>query len=155
MAFYGDPRGDNGSYDPVWAAENLVHVACPWQLHMDEIPIPHITIHKKCAESLERILNTVWEKMGKSQEAIDKAGYSVFSGSFNFRCIRGSSMISMHSFGAAIDWDAPENPMSHNHNIPHKFTDQSPLIEAFKAENWRWGGDYHGRVDYMHVEACC
>ena len=152
-AFYGNPRGANGSYSPAWAADNLTHVACPWQLHMDAIPIPRITIHKKLAESLTRVLGNTWDKMGKSQDAINKAGFSVFSGSFNFRCIRGSSMISMHSYGGAIDWDAPENPMGFG-ALKHLFTDATPLIAEFKAEFWRWGGDYSHRVDYMHVEGC-
>lgn len=153
LEFYGDPRGARGSYSPAWAAENLAHVAAPWQLHMGKIPIPHITIHKKCAESLTRILAVTWDKIGRSQELADKLGYSQFSGSFNYRCIRGESVMSMHSFAAAIDWDAPDNPMSLNHEIAHKLTDASPLIVAFKDEGWRWGGDYNGRVDFMHVEA--
>ena len=152
-SFYGNPRGLNGSYSPAWARDNLATVTCPWQLHMGETPIPHITIHKKCAGSLERVLAATWLKMGQSQEAIDKGGFSQFSGSFNFRCIRGHSVISMHAYGAAIDWDAPENPMGFG-ALKHLFTDATPLIAEFKTEGWRWGGDYHGRVDYMHVEAC-
>lgn len=152
-AFYGNPRGDNGSYNPEWASENLAHVACPWALHMGDIPISHITIHKKCAASLERVLAATWERMGKSQSAMDKAGFSLFSGSFNYRCIRGASVISMHSYAGAIDWDAGQNPMGYG-AIKHLFTDTTPIIEEFKKEFWRWGGDYHGRRDYMHVEAC-
>lgn len=153
LSFYGDPRGDNGSFSAAWALDNLVHVPCPWTLHMGEVPIPHIAIHKLCAESLGRVLLNTWDRMGRSQSNVDKAGFSVFSGSFNYRCIRGSSVISMHAFGAAIDWDASDNPMGFG-KLGHKFTDGTPLIAAFKEEGWRWGGDYHGRVDYMHVEAC-
>jgi hypothetical protein len=59
----------------------------------------------------------------------------------------------MHAYGAAIDWDAPDNPMGFG-NLHHRLTDDDPLIAAFKAELWRWGGDYCARHDYMHVEAC-
>ena len=154
VEFYGNPRGEGGGYSPAWASENLVHVHCPWQLHMGiHQPIPFVTIHKLCSESLGRILATTWAAIGKSQDEADARGYSVFSGSFNFRPIRGSSSISMHAFGAAIDWDAPENPMGYG-NLRHRFTDEDPLIKAFKDDGWRWGGDYCSRKDYMHVEAC-
>lgn len=153
-AFYGNPRAHGGSYDVRWARDNLVHVHCPWQLHMGpHQPVPFVTIHRKCAESVRRVLAHVWERIGKSQEAAAAHGYAVFSGSFNFRPIRGSHHLSMHAYGAAIDWDAPDNPMGYG-NLRHRFTDEDPLIAAFKAEGWRWGGDYCSRHDYMHVEAC-
>jgi hypothetical protein len=153
-AFYGNPRAHGGGYDIDWARDHLVHVQCPWQLHMGlHQPVPFITIHAQCADSLTRVLAQVWAAIGKSQEAANGRGYSVFSGSFNFRPIRGSAQISMHAYGAAIDWDAPDNPMGYG-NLHHRFTDSDPLIAAFKAEGWRWGGDYCSRHDYMHVEAC-
>lgn len=151
--FYGDPRGNHGAYSAEWAHENLVHVPCPWQIHMGEAPVPFILIHRKCAESLHRVLWKTWDAMGQSQANINKAGFGVFSGSFNYRCIRGATAISMHAFGAAIDWDAPDNPMGFG-NLKHRFSDATPLIANFKEEGWRWGGDYHGRHDFMHVEAC-
>lgn len=152
--FYGNPRAPGGSYDPAWARGNLQHIQCPWQLHMGiHQPVPFITIHRKCADSLVRVLAATWAAIGYSQEAADARGYSVFSGSFNFRPIRGRTEISMHAYGAAIDWDAPDNPMGTG-NLHHRFSDDDPLIAAFKAEGWRWGGDYCSRHDYMHVEAC-
>ena len=151
--FYGNPRGANGSYSPIWARVNLVHVSCPWALHMGpHQPIPFIMIHHKCADSLARIIDKAWNEIGKSQDEANARGYSVFSGSFNFRPIRGAQELSMHAYGAAIDWDAPDNPMGYG-NLRHKFTDDDPLILAFKAEGWRWGGDWCGRKDPMHVQA--
>lgn len=151
--FYGNPRGEGGGYSPSWAQENLVHVPCPWQLHMGiHQPIPYITIHVKCEQSLTRILDSVWETIGKSQDEANARGYSVFSGSFNFRPIRGMATLSMHAYGCAIDWDAPDNPMGYG-NLRHRFTDADPLIAAFKAEGWVWGGDWCGRHDFMHVQA--
>jgi hypothetical protein len=29
----------------------------------------------------------------------------------------------------------------------------SDVVVLFKQEGWRWGGDYHGRKDWMHFEA--
>jgi hypothetical protein len=149
-AFYGNPRG-SGSYDPAWARENLTHVHCPWALHMGEIPIPSIVINRKVAASLERALARVWDEVGQSEAKIRELRYDVFSGSFVYRSKRGASSLSMHAYGAAIDWDAPDNQM---HARRHLFTDESPLIRAFKIEGLVWGGDWDGDgVDAMHVQA--
>lgn len=150
-AFYGNPRGLNGSYNPAWAKQNLTHVHCPWPLHMGAIQIPAITIHKKCAASLERVLARVWDELGRDQAKIRELRYDVFSGSFVYRLKRGGSSLSMHAYACAIDFDAPDNQM-HAHR--HIFTDDSPLIRAFKAEGWVWGGDWDDDgVDAMHVQA--
>ena len=118
---------------------------------MGAIPIPSIVIHKKCAASLERALARVWVELGKSELKIREFRYDVFSGSFAYRAKRGASSLSMHAYGAAIDWDAPDNQM---HSIRHLFTNESPLIRAFRAEGWIWGGDWSDSgVDAMHVQA--
>lgn len=149
-SFYGNPRG-SGAYNSSWARSNLTHVHCPWPLHMGEIPVPSIVIHRKCAASLERALAKVWSEVGKSESSIRELRYDVFSGSFAYRAKRGASSLSMHAYGAAIDWDAPDNQM---HSARHLFAEDSPLIRAFKAEGWVWGGDWSGPgVDAMHVQA--
>ncbi len=118
---------------------------------MGEIPIPSIVIHKKCAASLQRVLTRVWTETGKSESRIRDLRYDVFSGSFVYRTKRGGTSLSMHAYGAAVDWDAPDNQM---HATSHLFTDDSLLIRAFKDEGWVWGGDWRGfGVDAMHVQA--
>ena len=149
-AFYGNPRGVS-SYNVNWARENLVHVHVPWPLHMDAIHIPAITIHKKCAESLSRVLAAIWKECGESEAKIHELRYDVFSGSFVFRAKRGASSLSMHAYGAAIDFDAPDNQM---HATKHLFHDDSIIVRAFKNEGWIWGGDWSGSgVDAMHFQA--
>lgn len=149
-AYYGNPRGA-GSYNPAWAKAHLTRVHCPWPLHMGEIPIPSIVIHRRCAASLERVLARIWSEAGESDARIRALRYDVFSGSFAYRTKRGATSLSMHAYGAAIDWDAPDNEM---HSARHLFTSDSPLIRAFKEEGWTWGGDWSGSgVDAMHVQA--
>jgi len=143
--FYGNPADSN------WIHNNTVYVTCPWTLHMGSTTLNHILINKKCADSLTRVLNNVWDAVGKSQDAIAKLHYDQYDGSYNFRPIRGGSMLSMHSFAAAIDWDAGENAQ---HSMHHLFQDDSLLIVKFKEESWIWGGDWSpGSIDAMHVQA--
>lgn len=146
LAFYGDPR--QGS----WLQANTIAVPCPWPLRMGNLTIPKILIHKKCAESLARVLNNVWDAAGKSLATIQTLRYDRYDGSYNLRNIRGSaSALSMHAFAAAIDWDAADNAQ---HAQKHLFQDDSLLVVKFKEEGWIWGGDWSpGSIDAMHVQA--
>lgn len=130
---------------------NLTLLPCPWQLTYLGLPVAGITINKNCADSLRRVLEYVWELCDEDQDKINSLHYNRFSGSYNDRNIRGGSSPSMHSYGAAIDWDDQENQQHSQH---HVFTRESPLIAAFLQEGWIWGGDWSpGSIDAMHVQA--
>jgi len=146
LSFYGDPRAPN------WLQDNTTAVPCPWPLRMGELSLSYITIHKKCADSLARVLSAIWEATGKSLGTIRQLRYDQYDGSYNLRLIRGSAVaMSMHAFAAAIDWDAADNEQ---HSRRHLFQDDSLLVVKFKEENWIWGGDWSpGSVDAMHVQA--
>jgi hypothetical protein len=67
---------------------------------------------------------------------------------FANRAIRGSNKPSNHSWGLAVDINAPANPMT-----DHLVTDMPGwLPELWKSKRFRWGGDYRGRKDAMHYE---
>lgn len=145
ISFYGDPRQLG------WLHDNTVDVPCPWPLWMGKIELNKILIHKKCAESLTRVLGAVWDAVGHDAAKIHALRYDVYDGSYNFRPMRGGQAWSMHSFACAIDWDAEDNPF---HSTRHRFTDQDLLIVKFKEEGWTWGGDWSpGSVDGMHTQA--
>lgn len=118
---------------------------------MGKIHIPHILIHKKCAESLVKVLNNIWEAVGYDTAKIAALRYDQYDGSYNLRVMRGGAALSMHSYACAIDWDAADNTF---HSQKHLFTDQSLLVVKFKEEGWVWGGDWSpGSIDAMHVQA--
>ena len=144
-AFYGKP----GS--PGWVAAHLVDVQCPWTLHMGKVPQHHIQIHKLCGPSLTRVLVWVWDICGKDEEKIAALRYDRFSGSYNYRPMRGGSALSMHAYGAAIDWDDADNAQ---HSRKHLFTANSPLIKAFLDESWEWGGNWPHRRNARPGRAC-
>ena len=67
---------------------------------------------------------------------------------FANRAIRGTDRPSNHSWGLAVDLNAPANPMS-----AQLVTDMPPsMVELWKSKQFRWGGDYRGRKDAMHYE---
>lgn len=143
-SFYGVPS------DTGWYAANMVKVICPWKLYYGTTQVD-IAIHKKCADSLARVLAATWDAVGQDYDTIQALRYDRYSGSYNYRPMRTVAELSMHSFGCAIDWDAPDNPQ---HQAKHLFTDASPLIVKFKEEGWIWGGDWSpNSLDAMHVQA--
>jgi hypothetical protein len=141
IAFYGDP------YKPNFMA-NLTHVICPWTFS----PTGHniIISHKKCSDSLTKVLNNVWADIGKSQDNAHKLGYDIFDGSYVVRPMRGGSAISMHSFGVAFDFDAAANQQ---HSLKHLFQHNTPLVDRFLEEGAIWGGDWSpSSIDSMHFQ---
>ncbi len=136
-------------------AASLVTVHCPWLLTVEGTHTQNITIHSKCAASLTRVLNYIWNhpSIGQSQDKINAFGYNVFDGSYNPRNIAGTSTPSVHSYAAAMDWNAAANPQ-HAPLSQTKFKEDSLIVFAFKAEGWIWGGDWSpASIDAMHVQA--
>ncbi len=150
-SFYGNPRGGAGHASGRWEAQNLVRYKPPWQMYYEGKPIVGITIHKKCLDSLSRVFDRAWEMYGKSQAEIEKHHLHQFSGSYAYRNIRGSSRLSMHAYGIAIDIAAELNalgkPYDPKRGLPMEF------VRLFEAEGWTWGGRWKGRPDAMHFQA--
>lgn len=79
-------------------------------------------------------------------------------GGYLWRAIAGTSRLSVHSFGIAIDigtresdywlWEknkAPDKPIAYRNRIPQ------PIVDAFEAERFIWGGQWY-HYDTMHFE---
>lgn len=144
MRFYGHP-----------GRVALANVVVPWHMVYNEPPhqtIPHFLMHVKVAATTTRVLQNIWDHYDHSQHAIEQIGMHLWGGAYVARRIRGSPRWSMHAWGAAVDFDPDHNEMSYLPHAPHRMA--QPVIDAFKAEGARWGGDYRGRKDFMHFEYC-
>jgi hypothetical protein len=138
--------------EPGWTSQWLVPIATPFQMHMDEIPIKSIKVNRIAAASLSRVLTNIWNACGHNINTVNKCGCGVYSGCWAVRPIRGGRSPSMHSFGLAIDINAPANGLAEpvSRTI---FKPDSLVVKAFKQEGWVWGGDWRGRRDAMHFQA--
>lgn len=134
-SFYGDSEAA--------IRAQLVTVHVPWLMNGKT---QTIEVHRKCADSLTRIVNYIWEYCGKSQDKIHEFGYDIFDGSFNWRYIAGTQTPSVHSYGAAVDFNAAANPIRN----PGKFKPESLIVHAFTQEGWIWLGP---TFDPMHFQA--
>jgi hypothetical protein len=87
---------------------------------------------------------------------------------FNGRFVAGSSVWSQHAFGRAIDVDPLENPEIRDGKVypttagryadralslPGTIVAGGPVVRAFAAVGWGWGGWWHSPRDYQHFSA--
>lgn len=133
----------------------LVKVRCPWELRLDwdlATTTRTISIHEKLKDSLEKILQAVFDHYGL--EGIKKHGLDRYGGSFNCRKKRGStSSWSTHAWGIAIDWFPSRNKLkwdSHKASLAHP--DLDFWWETWEKEGWVSLGRKENR-DWMHVQA--
>lgn len=87
------------------------------------------------------------------------------SSAFNFRLIDGTSALSQHALGRAIDINPLQNPWLRGGRVdpvagqayidrtqlrPGMIVRPGPVLEAFERAGWRWGGDVVDAPDYHH-----
>ncbi len=88
------------------------------------------------------------------------------SSAFNFRYIAGTTELSQHAFGRAIDLNPVENPWRRPGSIvpaagrafadlrdirPGMIGRPGPVVAVFDELGWEWGGDWlHASYDH-HV----
>ncbi len=82
---------------------------------------------------------------------------------FNYRYISGTSKLSNHALGRAIDINPLQNPFikdgitqpkdaAYDAEKPGTITADSFIVEFLKDKGWLWGGDWGDRKDYQHFE---
>jgi len=139
VEFFGDPHFASGSVDSRWEQASMILVR--------DLPgVPKLYCHRLIVEPLR-------EALVESQ----KLGYRPTTiGCFAPRAKRGSSQLSLHTFGAAVDLDAATNPLALNcpAGDPRRdnFTIPREVIAAWKKIGWFWGGDFMTRFDPMHFQ---
>lgn len=137
-AFYGEP-GDES---------NLVRIEFPYRMLYGGKAVSSTRVHKKCAESLLRVLERIKGRFNDAPDIVDEA--TDFGGVFNFRKKRGGNTYSLHAWGAAIDLDADDNTF--RDPWPQKADMPLEIMEEFAREGWK-GLGWHSGYDSMHYEA--
>lgn len=90
---------------------------------------------------------------------------------YDDRTVTGGTGRSQHAFGRAIDLNRAQNPMLRDGEAlvhpdeppyepgqwrpgedPYSIAPDGPVVRAFKARGWRWGGDFASCRDYQHFD---
>jgi hypothetical protein len=147
---------------PRWANEaevrsfftplKLVQIVPPYALRIKLSsgwkPLRTLTVHAKVAGSLSRILMEIKAHYQGDAAKIRAAGMDSCGGVYVDRPVTGGKRKSMHAYGAAIDLGVERNQLYTKGDMP------KAVVNIFKDEGARWGGDYTGRKDPMHFEFC-
>lgn len=88
---------------------------------------------------------------------------------FNCRAATGSTRWSEHAYGRAIDINPVQNPfvtasgrvlppegsahVRREPTTPGLIHEDGPVVAAFGAVGWRWGGHWSNGKDYQHFSA--
>ncbi len=86
------------------------------------------------------------------------------SSGFNFRVIEGTTKLSLHSLGRAVDINPLQNPVIYPQGIiapegavykpgqAGTMSGDHPVVQAFLERGWHWGGNFAQPKDYHHFE---
>ena len=118
--------------DPAWVAANI---------RTEQVPIlGSVTCHKVMLPQLRAALREVVE--ANLAHAIHPGEYA---GCYYPRFIAGSSSLSLHSFGIALDLNVPGNQRGTSGEM------NRAVVQIFKRWGFAWGGDWN-YTDPMHFE---
>ena len=162
--------GSGGPEGSSWYKANMTTVNLPFTLLYEEDddtvkPVKRCQFHVKAAPALVAALTAIWyharvevkKEVGydKTTEEYDVLTYNWlkdkgllnFGGTFNYRKIRGSEALSMHSYGIAIDMAPGANKLGQKTtSLPEWY------IDCFRDQGFFWGGDFESRKDPMHFQ---
>jgi len=153
--FYGTPDGDHdGVADRKWEDSNLSKVLPPYKMVLAwnvGQTVGSIRCHKKVALSLLSVLQKIHASYEGDQDLIQRDRMHLYGGAYNFRTMRGSTKLSVHAYGAAIDLDPSQNPLGKPWE-PGTGMIPKRVVDIFEDAGWQWGGRWH-RPDCQHFQA--
>jgi hypothetical protein len=134
--------------------------------------VGHLVIHRALAEEVREIFAILrgrsfpLEKM-KPISAYgwddDASMADNNTSAFNYRPIAGTTQLSNHAYGCAVDINPRLNPYvraADGATLPPgaryepiaRGTIIPSLAEVFKSRGWKWGGDWEDPKDWQHFE---
>lgn len=170
--------------DPVYPesqaiAEHIAAVEVEYIDDNDTLQRGIIEIHQSVAEDITAFFQTAFRLRFPLHKIAVSSDYqwddgmltkgNVTSG-FNYRFIKSTSRLSLHSYGLAFDVNPRLNPYIgfkngrtttdplgalYNTEVPGTLTPDHPLVTLMKSLGWEWGGDWtpeSGRIDYQHFQ---
>jgi len=118
--------------DPAWVAAHITTQSVPI--------LGNVTCNKLIFPQLTAALNEV-----QSRGLADKIHPSEYAGCYYPRFIAGTTSLSNHSFGLALDLNVPGNQRGTVGEMDRT------VVSIFKKWGFAWGGDWH-YTDPMHFE---
>jgi len=162
---FGNPANHDGTLNKAWEAANILVAEPPagWKLYYQNspgslIPVRGIAMHRLLKDSFTQVLTDIWDyaknQIGNNasddlvrnwlhDKRLDQTG-----GGFNYRKSSGNNtVLSLHAYGIAIDWDPAHNP----HQKPLTKTLPDWWFDIWSTHGWT-DGRHFNTPDPMHVQ---
>jgi len=139
--------------------------------------VGELVVHVRSADALVRVFERLFlarfpiERMRLVDEYgadDDRSMAANNTSAFNCRSATGSTRWSEHAYGSAVDVNPVQNPYvtrsgvsppagaaytARNAATPGLITRDGPVVAAFAAIGWGWGGSWSSGKDYQHFSA--
>lgn len=158
----------------------LRHLVIKYNDFNNEVQVGEIVCNEKIAADLLDIFEKLYKngyqlervQLIDEYEADDDASMAADNTScFNYRVVEGSTKLSYHAYGLAIDVNPFYNPYvqmrngalhidppgsepyaNREENFPYKIDENDLAYKLFKQHGFIWGGDWNNCKDYQHFE---
>jgi hypothetical protein len=161
---------------PVTVAE-LRYVTVGFRGFDGRVHTGELLVHRDVADDVVTVFSRLFaagypiEQMrvtSPAEAAAKPTGDGNTTGAFNCRPVRGSTVWSAHAYGKAVDVNPFVNPyrsgsrvipelatayLDRGLGLPGMITATGPVVAAFRAVGWTWGGSWTSPKDYMHFSS--
>lgn len=166
------PAELTGRHVPDSVKKNLVVLDVTYRNFKGREQAGRVVCHALAAADLRGLFDTLF-KAGyplSSVRPVAEFGFSDSlsmladnSSAFNWRTVKGTSRLSTHAQGLAIDIAPLRNPFEHrrgtrpagakhDRHVPGTLFDTSLAVRYLRARGWQWGGRWASGRDWQHFE---
>lgn len=165
---------------------------CPGRLHLAAVRFGHlgldgaphtgtVIVARAIAARTVQLFGRLWaigfplaraEPVDAHEADDDRSMAADNTSAFNFRVVAGTTVLSQHALGLAIDLNPVENPMmwpaaagaaprfvppaaaaflDRRHVRPGMIVRPGPVTAIFDELGWEWGGDWRHVADLHHI----
>ncbi|RPI64134.1 MAG: M15 family peptidase [Ignavibacteriales bacterium] len=153
-------------------SKQLTLISVEYYSFDDRLHKGQLVVNKKAAKDIEEIFNFIKESKFPIAKVIPAVKFNWDDDAsmndnntvaFNYRKVKGSKVLSAHSYGMAIDINPLQNPHikgkviqpaqgKYNVNASGTIIRDSKLVKEFVKRGWQWGGRWKSSKDYQHFE---
>lgn len=153
-------------------SKQLTLISVEYYSFDDRLHKGQLVVNKKAAKDIEEIFNFIKESKFPIAKVIPAVKFNWDDDAsmndnntvaFNYRKVKGSKVLSAHSYGMAIDINPLQNPHikgkviqpakgKYNVNVSGTIIRDSKLVKEFVKRGWQWGGRWKSSKDYQHFE---
>lgn len=161
-----------GKSVPKTVMKNLVVLDVPYRDFSGERRTGRVVCHAAAAADLRGLFDTLYASgyAFTSVRPVSEFGFSDSlsmladnTSAFNWRKVKGTTRMSAHALGLAIDVAPLRNPFEHRRGtrpagarhdlrVPGTLSDTSLVVRYLRARGWWWGGRWASGRDWQHFE---